>query len=224
MNFENNEAPVVSTIKPDVEFTENDNLYRIIGFESEDSLDKKLEAVTAYMNENTGKGEEEHVKDSLYGQAQTLLNEFKMELRDAKFNFHLDHRQYKVLTYLLNHKLEYDVNSLFIALELTEMLENMHGDGNKFQENTVLEYPVTATEITYVYHLLAQHKVKGLTNEARALASILIRIGEISKLVSFYDTSSKNLVEDIQNWAMMMNEGLIEPGVDMLVEDTNDEV
>lgn len=214
----------VATVKPEVQFTENDNIYRIVSFDNEATLDTSLEEVTQFITnpDNSGVGLDELAKDALYAQGQGKLNEFKVKLRDARFNFHVDREQYKVLTSLLNHKLEYDVNSLFIALELVEMLENMHGA--KFQENEIHEYPVTATEITYVYHLLAQHKVKGLTKEAKTLAQILIRIGEISKLISYYDSSSKNLVDDITNWALGMNGNpdVIDVHLPEVVEPTDD--
>jgi hypothetical protein len=60
---------------------------------------------------------------------------------------------------------------------------------------------MTPTEVTYLYHLISTHKVKGLTRDAYTFASILRRIGEISKIVNYYDNESKNLTKDIAIWA-----------------------
>ena len=212
------------TIKPELQFTEGEELYRITSFEVEAELDSKLSEVTSFIEdpENSGNGVTEEEKDILYLKAQDLLKEFKKCLRDSVFNFNLNRDQYKLLTTLLNNKLEYDVNSLFIALELTEMLEEMHGVKYKGGEDELVCFPVTATDITYVYHLISQYKVKGLTKEARSLASVLIRIGEISKLVSYYDSTSKNLTEDITKWAIGMNSDMIITG-EFDVESTDTE-
>jgi len=196
-----------STVKPELEFTEGEELYRVISFETESELDTKLESVTSFIENKDnsgftteGEGLSDTELDNLYIHPQSLLVDFKKLLRDAKFNFHMNRPQYKVLTNLLKTKIEYDINSLFIALELVEMLDDMFGSKFKNDEE-LIGYTVTATEITYVYHLLAQYKVKGITNEAKVFSQILIRIGEISKVVSYYDTSGNNLTGSITEWA-----------------------
>lgn len=211
----------VDTVKPDLHFTENEQMYRLITFEEEAKLDDKITELENYITDedNSGKGKTEMEKDELYLRAQDYVKEYKLLLRDARFNFHLTRPQYRLMTDLLKKKLEYDVNSLFIALELVDMLDNMYG--SKFNDDvTPVEYTVTATEITYVYHLLSQHKVKGISDSAKIFASILIRIGEVSKLVSYYDTTAKKMTEDVTQWAIRMNEGaevipeVIAPSVD----------
>jgi hypothetical protein len=51
-----------------------------------------------------------------------------------------------------------------------------------------------------MYHLLAKHKVKGLTKETHLFSEILMKIGEISKIVAFYDNLAKTLSKTIQDW------------------------
>jgi hypothetical protein len=156
------------------------------------------------MKENTGEGKTDVEKDSLYANAQQLYVDYKNELRDAKFNFFFNRPQYNLLTDLLLKKLEYDVNTLFIAMELNEMLKSIHG--TKFQNDSDLaEIKLTATELTYVYHLIQTHKVKGLTQQAYTFASLLTRIGDVSKLINYYDAKAKSLVEDIQKWALSLD-------------------
>ena len=117
------------------------------------------------MKENPGHGLSETEKDALYLKSQDLYKEFKQSLRDVKFNFYLNRPEYNLITDLILKKLEYDVNTVFIAIELTEMLKGMSGTQYKNDKDVVC-FEVTATELTYVYHLIQNYKVKGLTKEA----------------------------------------------------------
>jgi hypothetical protein len=133
--------------------------------------------------------------------------EYANSLKEAKYNFHLNRPQWKFLTDLVLSKLEYDVNTVFFAIELTDLLGSMRDV--KFTDDTqLIPFPVNATEITYVYHLIAKHKVKGLTKDAYLFSEILIRIGNISKLFNYYDTVGKNLSSDVQNWVSAFEEGV----------------
>lgn len=191
-------------VKPELTFFENEEMFRMIDFDVEANLDSKIESVENYMSENTGEGKTDVEKDQLYANAQSLYVEYKNELREAKFNFYFNRPQYNLLTNLLLKKLEYDVNTLFIAMELHEMLKNLHG--SKFQNDVELkDIKLTATELTYVYHLIQTYKVRGLTNEAFTFASLLTRIGEASKIINYYDAKAKSLVDDIQKWALKLD-------------------
>ena len=105
------------------------------------------------------------------------------------------------LTDLIIKKLEYDVNTLFVAIELRDLLLNMKGT-KYLNDEEIKSFLVTPTEITYIYHLISTHKVRGLTKESITFSEVLIRIGEISKIVNYYDTMAKNLKDDITKWAL----------------------
>jgi hypothetical protein len=75
-------------------------------------------------------------------------------------------------------------------------------------DSEVKEFKVDATEITYVYHLIATHKVKGLTKDSYIFADILRRIGEISKVFNYYDTTGKNMAQDVQDWVVLFDESV----------------
>lgn len=187
--------------KPELTFFENEEMFRMLDFDVESTLDMKSESVEEYMRSNTGHALSEVEKDALYATAQNLYVEFKNYLREAKFNFFFNRAQYNLLTDLLLKKLEYDVNTLFIAMELNTMLKELHN--TKFVTDTELvEMKLTATELTYMYHLIQNHKVKGLCKEAYTFAELLTRIGNVSKIINFYDAKAKSLVEDIQKWAL----------------------
>jgi hypothetical protein len=209
----------VNTVKPELSFFENEVLNRLLNFDRELLLDSKIEEVENFIKNNPGHGLAEEAKDALYGNAQSLYNEYKRNLRDVKFNFFLNRPQYNLLTDLILKKLEYDVNTVFIAIELTELLGGM--EGTKYQNDTDIRlFEVTATELTYIYHLIQGHKVKGLTKEAYTFSKLLIRIGEVSKVINYYDARAKSLPEEIQQWALRMDASDVVKGESLPVAET----
>jgi hypothetical protein len=194
--------------KPDVTFTDKENnLYTILSYDFENGLDMKIKELADYMANNTGRGKSDEEKDEIYAKAQMIWNEYIALLKATKYNLNLDRAQYNFLTDLIVKKLEYDVNTVFIAVELTNLLGTMR-DIKFANDSEVKEFKVDATEITYVYHLIATHKVKGLTKDSYIFADILRRIGEISKVFNYYDTTGKNMAQDVQDWVVLFDESV----------------
>ena len=136
-----------------------------------------------------------------------MWKEYTNILRVVKYNFFLNRTQWKFLTDLILTKLEYDVNTVFFAIELTNLLASMK-DTKFTDDNQLTAFSVDATEITYIYHLISKHKVKGLSKDSYTFANILKRIGDISKVFNYYDTAAKNLTGEIQNWVAAFEEGV----------------
>lgn len=197
-----------NVVKPEVRFYENDSEHLLIDSVNESILESKISAIESFMSENEGKGKSDEEKDNLYGNAQDLWREYTTALKDAKYNFHLNRSQWKFLTDLIISKLEYDVNTVFFAIELTSLLGTMR-DVKYSNDTDAIAFPVNATEITYIYHLISKHKVKGLTKDSYLFSEVLVRIGNISKVFNYYDTYAKNLSTDIQNWVTSFEEGVV---------------
>lgn len=197
-----------NVVKPEIRFFENESDHLVIDPFNEAILDSKIDAIEKYMEGNDGKEKSDEEKDSLYKEAQNLWKEYTGSLKDAKYNFHLNRPQWKFLTDLILSKLEYDVNTVFFAIELTDLLGTMR-DVKYTNDKELIAFPVNATEITYIYHLISKHKVKGLTKDSYLFSEVLVRIGSISKVFNYYDTYAKNLSTDIQNWVTAFEEGVI---------------
>ena len=197
-----------SVVKPQLNFTENLQEYSLIASESENALDVKLQEIENYINTNDGKDKSDEEKDALYLYAQKIWQEYSDLLQETKYNFNLNRSQFKFLKNLLVTKMQYDVNTVFIALELEELLNNSDSFKyvNDYQLNSI---QANATEITYIYHLIATHKVTGITKDARTFAEILRKIGDVSKVFNFYETSGKNLASDVQDWVAAFEEGVV---------------
>lgn len=196
-----------NVVKPKLSFFENEVENLILDNEQESILDSKIKDIEDYISNNEGKGKSEEEKDELYKNAQELWHSYANSLKETKYNFFLNRNQYNFLSNLLLTKLEYDVNTVFLAIELTNLLGNMKG--TKFSnDEELVKFQVDATEITYIYHLISNHKVKGLTKDAYTFSQVLVRIGEISKVFNYYDTSGKNLSTEIQDWVALFDEGV----------------
>jgi hypothetical protein len=201
----------VSTVKPEISFSIDGVDLRILDVDSEFRLDSSIDSIRTFMSNTNGVGKTDEQKDMDYANAQVMWKSYQQDLRVVKFNFNLDRSQYTLLTDILLKKLEYGVDNIFIAIELTELLSSMHG--TKYNDdNQIKSFACNATEITYIYHLIQTYKVKGITKETYTFSKILLRIGEISKLVSYYDANAKNLTKDIAEWALTLdgNDGILE--------------
>ena len=198
-----------NVVKPSVIFTENDIDYRNIGEDFESNLDTKYQTVLDFTKNNNGKDKTDLEKDNLYKDAQQLWGDYTNALKSTKYNFNLNRTQWKYLSDLIQGKLEYDINTVFIAIELTEVLGTMREDSKIFNNDTdSFAFLVNATEITYIYHLIAEHKVKGLTKDTYTFSEILKRIGAVSKVFNYYDTIGKNLAADIQDWVACFDDNV----------------
>lgn len=203
-----------NVVKPSLITFENEVEYRLISTQDESTLDLAINEIESFMKNNDGKGKTELEKDELYKGAIDLWNKYANTLRDVNFTFYLDRRQYNFLTDLLIKYMEYDVNTLFLAIELTNMLGEWNQIGTAKDDSTLNGYTTDATEITYIYHLISKHKVKGLSASSYRFAEVLRRIGNISKIIAYYDTYAKNMSKDIQEWVAAFEDGvLIEPKV-----------
>lgn len=203
-----NQTIETNVVRPEISFFENETNNLILTPFYESELENKISSIEDYITNNSGKGKTEEEQDNLYKDAQELWKNYANTLRDTKYNFHLNRPQWKFLTDLVLSKLEYDVNSVFFAIELTDLLGNMR-DAKYSNDTDLVAFPVDATEITYVYHLISQYKVKGLTKEAYMFSQVLKRIGAISKVFNYYDTSGKNLSNDIQDWVTSFEDGVV---------------
>jgi hypothetical protein len=201
-------AVETNVVKPEMEFTEKDVQYLLMDKVVENILDSRISDIENYMSTNNGKGESEDVKNSLYLGGQQMWSLLSSALKDAKYNFYLNRPQYNFLTGLVLKKLEYDVNTVFFAIELTDMLGMMKNTDKYSNDDDLISFPVNTTEITYIYHLISKHTVVGLTRDAYIFAQILRKIGEISKIFNYYDATSKNLATDVQDWVSSFDEGV----------------
>lgn len=195
--------------KPSTKVEINEKDYHFLNDKTDSEIEDKINEIKDFMKNNDGKLLKTEEKDELYGEAQKKWSELSLLLNDAEFGLILNREEYNYMTSLLLDKMEYDVNLLFFAIELTTMLGNMKlkKDSEKYTNDIdPITYKLTATDITYLYHVLQNHKVKGLKKSSYTFADIIRRIGSISKVFSHYDNLSKELSTEIQDWTVGFEE------------------
>jgi hypothetical protein len=193
-----------SVIKPQIKFENDSQELTYLDNEVEILLNEKIREIRNYIIENHGKGKSNSEKDNLYFEAQKLWKSFIDSLEVTKYNFYLNQDQWKFITDLILNKLEYDVNTVFFAIELKDLLDEMKSKTNSKMSCV----KVTATQVTYIYHLIQKHKVKGLNKESFLFSQILVVIANISKIFNYYDTTGKNLSAEVQDWVVTFEEGV----------------
>ena len=198
-----------NVVKPSVIFLNEDIEYRYISTEDELTLDTKIQNLNDYIKSNNGKGQEDQVKDKLYKESIEMWKELASSLKDVNYSFFLNRKQFNFLVELLTEKLEYDVNTIFLAVELRNMLGKWNDISSKTKsDKEIKEYFSDATEITYIYHLISKYKIKGISNATLYFTEVLRKIGYLSKIINYYDTSAKNLKKDIELWVAAFEDGV----------------
>jgi len=188
---------------------DNEGKLRFISEENEEKLDSKIVAIKDFIANNEGKGKSEEEKDRLYKEAQTLYNEALSDLADTQFNLFLNRRMYKYMHDLLTKNMEYNVDTIFFAIDLANTLEGMQELAGQFSDDTGMgSFPFTATDVTYTYHLLKDHTVKGLQKNTFVFAEILRRIADVSKVFKYYDNAIKDTHKEIVDWVTLFDDGV----------------
>lgn len=197
-----NQKPTIETnvVKPRMFFKENEQEHYLMDELDEASLDTQITKIRDYIRNNDGRFQSEEYKDKLYAESKKHWEDYANFLRSVKFSLFLNKSQFDYLTELLVEHMEYDSNTVHLAIELTDMLGSWSESDSQVDESSLKSYQGDAIEITYLYHLITKHKVKGLTNESYRFAEVLKRVDSITRIVNYYDTAAKNLAKEIQDW------------------------
>lgn len=207
-------------VKPQITLFENGVEYRMIPFSDELSMDAKINEIERYINTNHGKDKTEFEKDTLYATAQTLWKEYVELFKKTKFSFYLNNPQYDFLINALRDDIEYNVDTIFLGIELTNMLGEWFTKGNPESEKEIRSYEADATDVTWILHLISKHKVKGLTHEAYRFSEVLIKLSQLTRIITYYDTHAKNLKKEIELWTASFDETVDSEGNDYSQVDT----
>lgn len=207
-------------VKPQMILSEGGSEYRMIPFSNELTMDAKIREIEQFISNNHGKGKTEFEKDQLYATAQNLWKDYVDTFKKTKFSFYLNNKQYDFLINVLRDDLEYSVDTLFLGIELTNMLGQWFTQGNPESETDIRAYEADATDVTWILHLISKHKVKGLTHEAYRFSEVLVKLSQLTKIVTYYDTQAKSMKKDIELWTASFDETLDSEGNDYSLVDS----
>lgn len=197
-----------NVVKPKMSLFVNSVENRFLSIEDENKLDKLLTDISEFMEKNSGKGKTDEEKDNLYLSAQTIWHEYADVLRNVKFSLYLNRGQYNFLTNMLLTKMEYNVDSVFVALEVSKTLVSWKEVSKYKTDEDVIGFLGNPTEVTYIYHLISKYTVRGVVNETYRFAEVLTRIADVSRIINYYDTMAKNLASEITDWVASFEDGV----------------
>jgi len=197
--------------KPITSLTIGGNQYRLIKEEDENWMTEKIMEIEEFMSNNDGKGKSDEEKDELYRKSQEMwfpLGGPDGRLNNVKYGLILNRDEYRLLTELLRDKMEYDINTLFFAIELTSFLGKTLENNRYANDVDPIVFDISATDMTYLYTVISQHKCKGLSKKTYTFANIIRRIGDISKVINHFDNATKDLAANIQTWVACFDDNV----------------
>jgi hypothetical protein len=196
------QKPEIETqvVKPKLTTKFEEKEYRFISEENEKNLDNAVKDLENFMAFNHGLGKSETEKDELYLKAKSLWEVYVNHFRSTTMKFFLSESQFEYFTEILRDKIEYDINTIFFGIELTDTLGKWVTESSSKKSKEVKSYDIDPVSANYLYHLISTVKVKGLTEEAYLFSQVLRKIHEVIKVVNFYDNHAKTLSKEIQDW------------------------
>jgi len=180
--------------------------FRILDEVTESKLDQSVKDIENFICFNEGRGKSELEKDTLYANAKQLWANYVESLRMSKFKFYLNDAQFDYFTKILTEDIEYDSNTIFFGIELTETLGNWVKQEIEANDDSVRIYETDPVSVNYMNHLISTVKIKGLKEEAYLFSQVFRKIMEIMKVVNFYDAHAKSLSKEIQDWVANFEE------------------
>ena len=124
---------IVIVEKPDLQFTDlKGNKVRLSSMEDESYLEGKSKELLEFMRNNHDQNISDGEKDRLYLDLQSMWNEVSGRdggrLNTIGFQLILHRQEYNYLVSLFKSKMEYNVDTIFFAMELDAMLKRMAND------------------------------------------------------------------------------------------------
>jgi hypothetical protein len=182
-------------VKPKMTTTFEEKEVRIISQDDESSMDSAVKEIENFISFNHGMGKSEEEKDRLYFEAKNLWEKYVNIFRNLSCSLFMNEKQFEYFSVMLRDKIEYDVNTIFFGIELTNTLGEW-----VTKKSDVKSYDSDPVSMNYIYHLISTVKVKGLTDESYLFSQVLRKVYEVVKIVNFYDNHAKTLSKDIQEW------------------------
>ena len=146
----------------------------------------------------------EEAKTKLFSQSEVLLKSYVDTLRAAKFNFPITRDEHKSIIQVIEEKLDYDVNDLFLALRLKFDFLDKIGNLN-YKANAVRVLSVSVDTVAILFHLLSKYKAKGLSHLSLTYAMVVRKLGEIKKESFSFEEEFKSLTTIRNGWTATMD-------------------
>jgi len=189
----------------------NGDKVRIISEENEKYLDESYDKILTHLRENHDQNASSDEKDKMYGDAIAMWNEVSSKsrgkLNDISFDLVLHRKECQYLGDLLHNKLEYNVDTVFYAIELKNLVDELLRTKFDSDEQAV-GVTMTLVDVQYLYHIISAMTVKGLGKSTFMYATIITRIGDSSRVFNYYKTRFDALHAAISYWGASLDKGV----------------
>lgn len=174
--------------------------FRFISEEDENELDSLGMELIEFLDETYGTILPEEKQDELYSKSQEMWHKYKEALDKTEFGVVLNKEDHSFLKNTLTKKMEYDVDTVFFLMEVSNRLLSFSDDNVFEDEKESRVFNFKPTELSYTYHLFSKYKVKGLVKETYNFHSTAIAFGRTSMVFNYYENVSKVLANAITEW------------------------
>lgn len=207
---------IVIVEKPELEFEAKDgSKVRILSEEDEKYLEEKYDDLIDFMRDNHSQDYSEIEKNVMYAELQEKWNDVSGKnggkLNEVSFNLVLHREEFQYILTLLRDKMEYDVDTVFYALELESLMSELISSEKYESDEDAKAFTLTPVDLHYLYHILSKHTVRGLNKGARSFAIIIQRIALSSGVFNYYKESFSNIAVAIQVWIASLDKGVTIP-------------
>jgi hypothetical protein len=155
---------------------------------------------------------EKTARETTYRNYVSKIEEFGRTMASVLYNLQLTREEYLFIKDTIFKKLEYDRENVFVALMVRDEFFNKFDGEDKSTTKTDVEFdevggkniavfPIDINNLTRISHLLGLYIVKDITSrKADNFASVVKKIGDISKVFNYYKIKGEQLQTKGDNW------------------------
>ena len=176
-----------------------------------EGLDAKEAELVKFLGANTDfENYSPEKRDELYDSAIKIWNEYKDLVKQASCKMKCNGVEIRTIDKKLHQSIDYTTETLFYGIHLKKyFVDNLP---KVKQDYDAHEITITFSNVIALYHILSTLTVRGLNKENYALAHVLHKLSEISKLYQHFDSVSARMNKSIMEWNM----GLSKPDAEKL--------
>lgn len=159
--------------------------------------------------------------DDTFVTSMELWNAYKDAVKNAECDFAINGLELKVIHNKLHRDVEYSAETIFYGLHLKRhFLDSFPKTSTEFE---AVKSSISFTNGMALYHLLSEVKVRGLNKENYALANVLYKLSEISKVYQQYDQESAQINNEVRTWTMGLKKDEITKIEDAVAETVSEQ-
>lgn len=207
--FTDNKKILIEKIIKEADLTQDYNglTYTLIDKDIYDNIINDIKVLDDYMNAHNGRGKSEDEKNTYYKESKELWNKITEDAKNIKFNLYQSKSDYNFLMNELIGKTEFDIDTLFTALPINELLTDAR---SIYKNNDIEQMPIkmSSDDITNLYYTIKGITNKGINTYTERLNTLILKIGKISNIINYIDKRLGKISNDMGQWLALFDENV----------------